>query len=659
MTDFSINRTSGVGGKNNSEVSNSEYLTLEKAFKEFLNSEFANYETGKVVKLELLKRLKEAAEKEGRVEEAKDAEAKIAELNAPKKEEEEKVSAYYSPVIHQVTPEEIDENRTKKVLDTFTDANGNVGNHTKEIAQSFTDVSAEQIIYFLKHCRNTEGNIPDDIAKTTVDLAKSGVSTNCMLYFLDKLAIPSDKPISERSIDSKMGERFLELKAKGTDENDAIKILSLLTENFEDLKVVEAAINKLMKAEVAPDALIEVVHSLGVKNNDKIKVSPTALDSVINLKKTLNKTRNNEKRDRDNPINQLEIMVWGDDKSKMIMKNNKVVYSTPAQGETGEDLKKKYSDYMSRIEDGLLLDFIGKFKQEDGEINPVGLRVFTSLRRIGMTFDTLMDSADFCLKNGKINQDNLFLLTKFKSVGALSCDILPMINAIKENNDGKLDETDVQNACDLTSAVIDADTVISLLPKIKNDDDIKDLVLMHSSLFTHKANLKTIADLAFNNDGVKDELAVDTLNSLAVNFLFKEIPDENMLEEKYLSNVKMILNEAKNPVTGALDDNSAGICAIMCHNEETPENIIKALFTCKNKEGVVDKDLADILWNMSLGGAKFEDIEDVLRACKNVRSGIINNTYAKTILSFYENCSEEGEYKNPTAEIIKMVLHKG
>ena len=86
----------------------------------------------------------------------------------------------------------------------------------------------------------------------------------------------------------------------------------------------------------------------------------------------------------------------------------------------------------------------------------------------------------------------------------------------------------------------------------------------------------------------------------------------------------------------------------MLNNNESYEHVIDGINICKDNYGVINPNLAEILWDLSLDKTSFADIKSVIQACK-YKNGVVNNIFAQTLLSMFEH----GDKSDKIIEIIK------
>ncbi len=635
MTDISVGQSFDPEKLGQGKISKGEFAKAKKTYlmlmKKLKKSDLANSPSAIESELKVLSKMLEAAQKEGLEDEAAKIEERIKILNSSVKSEERPVVGYYMPI------------SLKKGNDTPAVAEDKY----LPIVSSFGDASDEHKSYLIN--KLTKGNtvpISDSTAEAMIKLGEMGAHPNIALYFFEKFAKNQEDISAPKVIDVSLTDKFKNLRAKGIDDTDAIKVLTLFNEKYKDKEILDASINKLVDAGVSPEKVIEIISELTVENDEtrELSLSFNAVSSTASVKRILAKTNKVEVDEQENPINRLNIIELKNDNEIIVMKNKQVVAIYPITKES----KKEYEKFVSKQQDGVILDFAKNFKDKDGEISLEPQRIITSLRRNGVTMDYLNDLTKFCYTNNSINTKNLNAVNQIKSAGALSSDVLTILSAVNKDAEGNYDAEDMKNAEELTSSVMEGQNVVSLLPLVKGSEDSLDVALYLSSCLGDKNNIADLIKMTKDANGNTVDTSLEIMKNLTRNFLDKDNP---MSSIDFVLNAKSIINAAKNPRTDVTNDDSAGICAIMCNNNETPENILRGLHACKNQDGEIDTNLADILWQMSLEYSSINDIERLLDKCKS-DTGVVNQSLAKSILQFYEA-------GHKTKEIMDMVLNTG
>ena len=361
MSDISV-RNASINGKINNSGQNSKYIKLRKAYEEFIEkykkSDFANSPTIIAKELELLGELKAAAQQEDLQSEIKWIEERISKLQSYTKSEKEETAApaYYQPL----------QSEKKSVQH-----NSNI----QKVTKAFSNYEQNNYLldYIINKSKDDTGNIPDNKAQAIIILAEAGVSMSFIPQILEdfqqaqlntnKTLQKNPADITEQT-DIEVCKQIAEFKTAGTDDFSAIKFTKLLKGKFEDKNLIKTSVMNLFKAGISPDACIQIIQELAVPDeiNGTAKISPAAIKSIISLKNSLVLTRKNEKKERENPINQIGISRFQFGDTIIVMKGDKVTYITPTEGETVHNIQKDYDELISKIEDSMLTEFISKYK---------------------------------------------------------------------------------------------------------------------------------------------------------------------------------------------------------------------------------------------------------------------------------------------------------
>lgn len=651
MTDISIGKVSKNSGLNKSDSAKGEFAVLKKEYNSFMKkmakSDMSNSPVMKEKELSLLEQLKVLAEKESCSQELEWIDAKLEELKKSLCAEKPLAKAvYYPPTSFKGSS--VDKSIGQDlsvVLQLYTNEDGVVDKNVQRIADSFDsdDIDAYALSGILKKCVDDNGVVTDNIASAVEILGKSGVKPVSVTQMLEEFSLENQDGTD--SVDLEMCSNIASFKAAGIEDFDALKFVKFINENFENKAVVESQIKKMQKVDISSDATIKILNALSVKNPETSQkiISDSAVQSVVSLKKAMSSTRNNEKAERDNPINLLGVLMlkMGDD--VMVMKGNKITYVSPVEGKTVHDLKKEYDEMVSKLEDSLLLEYVQKYKDKNGEIDSKYLRTMTVLRNKGIPYDQLFNMTDFCVNDNGIDSQKLNAIAKIKSSGALGVDVLPILEAVEQTPDGKYSEEDIKNACALSSAVIGGKELIALLPEVRGKENVKEFFEYFSQLFEDKSNLIQILSLIKDEEGNIDENAMDVLYGLAHNFFVSA--DGAMSESDFMKNANDIVYAAMDKDGIRVNDEGAGICSIMCQNKQGPKEILIGLEKCKDLNGKIDEKLSEILWDLSVRQAHISDIEYILDFCRK-ETGEINYTMADNIISLME----EGYSKDDVIE---------
>lgn len=643
MTDISIKQSLSTENYTGVRKGKSDYSALKKEYDNFLKksakSDLANSPTMKQKELKYLADLKVLAEKEGLKDDLKLLEEKENTIQASFESKQELSGIYYAPASlntpsfkgKEVQPSQDFAN----VIDACKNKNGKVDENTLKIIMSFKDYDLDEyhIQTLVSKCRGLDGSISEDMVKAVQILASSKISASVSTQIIEELSAQNIE--LNKEMDLSLCNQVSNYKKDGFDDLSCFKYAKL-SQAFDDKKSVEDSVVKLAKVGVNTDSLVKILDALGVENpqTGNKKLSTAAVKSVASLKKVLFVTRHNEKAEQNNPISKLGTMILNMNDGIMIIKDKKVIKCSKDDTANLGTLKMEYADLMSELEDGVLLDFVKKYRDKKGEINNTFLRTLNSLRSAGVAYQQLFDMTDFCIEDGKINKDKLSAIGQLKTAGALGSDILHILENVEKTPDNKYSKQDIANASELTATVMGGNEVATLLPEVRNNDNVKEFFVYFSQLMEDKANLIELLSMIKNENGNFDENAMDVLYNLAQNFFVSE--NGAMSESDFIKNSADILSAAKDKNDINVNDEGAGICSIMSQNKECAENILKGLDLCKTNAGKIDTQLAEILWDMSLQEADISEIENVLNVCRDDYNTVIHNI-TQHIISMFDS----------------------
>ena len=627
MSDISV-RNASISGKINNSGQNGKYIKLRKAYEEFIEkykkSDFANSPTIIAKELELLGELKAAAQQEDLQSEIKWIEEKISKLQAYTKSEKEETAspAYYQPL----------QSEKKSVQH-----NSNI----QKVTEAFSNYEQNNYLldYIINKSKDDTGNIPDNKAQAIIILAEAGVSMSFIPQILEdfkQAQLNNNKTLQKNpadvteQTDIEACKQIAEFKTAGIDDFSAIKFTKLLNGKFEDKNLIKTSVMNLFKAGISPDACIRIIQELAVPDeiNGTAKISPAAIKSIISLKNSLVLTRKNEKKERENPINQIGISKFQFGDTIIIMKGQEVTYITPTEGETVHNIQKDYDELISKIEDSMLSEFISKYKTQEGEIPSEYMRLATALRRSGICYDQLLPMIDFCLNDeGTIDKQKLNVINSLKKAGALSKDIRAIMSSFEVDENGEYSKEDIKNACDLSKAVIGGNEVCALIPEIRGQELAKEFCVLLSSEISKKSVISDTLPLVRDNEGKYDINAMNILLSLANNIFAK---NNNFNDKKFLEYAELILSAAKNKGEDKISD-TADNMGIFLHIDKEPENFIKVLNLCKDKNGRIDDKLGEIVSKICIFVPSLTEIEKMIDFCKDQEGNISHEKADKLI----------------------------
>ena len=645
MTDISIGKAS-EGLIVSKKTQKSEFEVLKKEYNSFkkkaAKSDMANSPVMMEKEYDLLQKLSIAAKNETLENEQAWIDKRITEIQNSFAQQGQtlKLPVYPMPSFKGLSTKNTAFNPNEdvdnlKILENYKKADGTIDENAQAIVTAFDSSIADgySLSYLLKKCCDDDGAIPDDIAQAVSILAKASVKPVIIPQILESIVAENDS--GKDVLNLSMCSKIADFKKADFDDFEALKLVQFLNSDFEDKASVETKILKMKKAGISTDSIIKILDSLAVKSKDTSlrTISDSAVKSVVSLKKALVSTRSNEKAERDNPINHLGVITIKFGNDVMIMKDNKVTYISPVEGESVHDLRKEYSEIISKIEDNLLLEYVKKYRDKNGEIDSKSLRIMSVLRNNGIPYDQLLSMTDFCLEENGINAHKLNTITQIKSSGALGIDILPLLNVVEKEQDGSYSSEDIKNICALSSAVIGGKEVSALLPEVRGNENIKEFFVYFSQFFEDKSNLLKLLPLIKDEEGNIDENAMDVLYVLAHNFFV--VAAEPMNEEQFVQNANDIVYAAMNEDEINVNDEGAGICSIMCQNGERYEDILFMLQQCKDSSGKINSKLSEILWELSVGKTQIQDIKSAIEFCKTA-DGDIDNMRADSLISLFE-----------------------
>ena len=203
-----------------------------------------------------------------------------------------------------------------------------------------------------------------------------------------------------------------------------------------------------------------------------------------------------------------------------------------------------------------------------------------------------------------------------------------------------------------------------------NDYQVNDFVTDFSSIIEVKKFLLPLIQLTKDTNGKFDEEAAEILYSLSERFLLND--KDNMPESTFLSFAENVVEKSKSPipthidnalldrklagedvilpednktVIGDVNQNCLNVCIAMCRNNETPENILKALDICRDEYGYPNESLCDIIWDMSKQNACFSDIVNLINLCKPLNN-VLDLERASVVADLLDNNYSVNEVMN-------------
>ena len=663
MTDFSIRKVSVNPDLSTSNEAKTPFAKAKEEYsakiKKLENSDFANSPVGLNEKLTELKKLKDIAIQENLGEEISWIKEEITSVQEKLNEQPQVVNdvPYYKPPISSVNYEQIALENENAKFDELSKKYGSSSEEAKKaiIALKEEGISAYQAEQIIKYCKDSQEKFCPSLMNSAMQLIKAEFEENCVQQILQDFVV-IDEETKESHIPDKVLEACLLMKEKGVSDIDSIKFTKFVRNgNFEDEKAIQKNILTLHKAGIDSDSLIKIMENLAYTDIDvnatdvkspKKLINQNAIRTIATLKKTLTTTRKNEVEERHSELGQLaqQIIDMGND--LMFLKDGKIEFISPKEDNSPQDLRERYLNMANETEDSILLNLSRKHKVKGGNIDTNYTRVLSSLRNAGVIYDDLEKLADFSLsKDGNINFDTVKSISKLKEAGALSKDIKLLLDNCEKTEDEYSPST-IQDMCDLSSYVIPGKNVLELLPFVKDNEEAKAFIEYISQFFENKNNVVTLSTTAKTSDGYADQNKMDTISALLRDKY--DGVSEKFLEAKFIEDVTGLIEASQDEETKELNDDAAGVISILSGNGSSFEDIQKGIEMCKNKDGVVDEKLAQILWDMTLQKASLEEISAFISICTDEEKNV-DTQKADMIISLLQN-------KFPKDDIAKLLI---
>lgn len=660
MSDFSVGKFSPPTEIKFASGRTSEFTKALTVYKDFMaktsQSDFANSPVVMQKELDMLVQLRDLAKKEKLSKESKWIETRLPELT--EKLTSTKINllanAYYAPVIVRGVQQETlgkPDEKLFALLNSCKNKDGFLDPNAELLLESLKgkDDNLYHTEIVLNKCREEDGSVNADKAQAVSQMANAGIEPARISEYVDKVTLydaNSDKDI----VDFQMLADITSFMSEGLKDVDAVNFAEILKGNFENKDSIKGSLIKLYKADINSSVIPKIINSLAVPNKDtgKLEVSSDSVANIASLKKEMSKTRDNETNERNNPINLLDVSVFTVDDITMVAKNGKFTYVTPLEGkEDVEVTKEKYNTLVASIEDNMLLEFAGKYKDGNGEIDSKYVRVASRLRNAGMVYNGLFNLVDSCIKeDGEIDTQRVNAIETVRASGALSDDVPLLLEACEKDENGNYSETDIKHVCDLTSCVVGGKEVCSLLPVVRESDEIKDIMMVCAPNFSDNEKLFEILDMLKRPDGNFGENEMEVFYDLALNYFSRE---ENVGDEDNFMKVANEIKQIAKAEDGTISDDAAGICAIMCQKGENIYSIRNAMTACYDENFKVDGKLSQILWDMYLQEANLDEVLDVLKVCKT-EDGKVDHDKADMVTMLFEA-------KFPKDKILQLVQH--
>lgn len=661
MPDFSISNASINKGVKSVSKENGKYQTLkdeyDKTKRKIGNTDFANAPVILEKELAVIAELKDAAIKEGLEEEVKQLESREQAIytQLANRAKMPVSAAFYPQVAFKGSFNNLSYNipgEKKEAADLTSEHYGEPDIEEQDYVSLYS-AAYENFIpnenscaivdmlgrkgygtantaYILKKCADDDGSVPDDKVEALKLFTDASISSAAIPQMLEELVInsPSD---TEIKMDLDACRKVCDIKSIGFTDFESIKLAKFFKDNLEDESSVMNSVKKMFLSGISSDSAFKILNILKTNNPNTglNKVSSSSVQSLCRMKKSMALSRNNEKLERDNPINRLGVQMFTFDDNVMVIKDGKITYITPVEGETVHELQQEYDELVSKIEDNLLCEFAAKYKDSNGEIDSKYARTLIALRHKGVTYGQLLNMLDMCVsKDGSINKNMISVIGNLKESGALSDDIPVILEACEKDAEGNYKSEDIEIAAELSKAVISGNQIAEFMPDIKSNGNIKDFIISFSPFFEDRKLLSELVTLVKDDNGNIDENAMDVVYNLAENILNSDNP---VKEKDFMDYANMIVYAAMNDEDDKVNDEGAGIVAIMCQNRKSPEDIVSVLDACRDFKGAIDEKLSDIVWNMSHQKAETSQILDLLSACKS------NYNMTDTIISYFDS----------------------
>lgn len=433
------------------------------------------------------------------------------------------------------------------LLNLFKLPDGSFDKEGELILNSFKEKNQplSNIKKIISLAQKPDNSISRQVAEVIKTLNECNISSSCQIDLLEEFTSYNNQN-KDIDVDLKAFETVKKLSGFNLSSGQIINFAKFFKSEFENEDLTFAQISKLLEAEISPETVSALLNELSVKNSEgKVVITPESINSVIALKKSLVKFRDNEVNERNCPINKIGVDVIEYSKNEFfIMKDGKVIYSKPAVDENPQIVKENYMKMVETIENDFLLDFVKTYKENSGALNSNALRLFSALRKSGIVYNHLLPLIDFCLDKDEINQNKLKCISLVKSSGALSSDVINLLNSIPVEENGDYDKASLSDVCDLSSAVIDADNVISLLPIVHSNPEIKAFFNEFSPFFSDKSNLIRMADILKNENS---QIASESLHAAsALRNNIESNYSANDREKAFLKALTKIMNLIKN-----------------------------------------------------------------------------------------------------------------
>ncbi len=412
-----------------------------------------------------------------------------------------------------------------------------------------------------------------------------------------------------------------------------------LLEQAENPQQIRDFASKLLESEVSLEDVINVINMLSVPVVDdngiktgKFSISDQSVKSVITLQSAIRSYRQNEKNEVKSPVYNLDVDYEYSDRGFFIKRKNLVIYSEEVDRygilnkPTLQEKRQQYENAVKVKERRVLFDFIKKYKNTNGIIPYQYAMSALKLEKSGIVNKELLNLLDSCIGDeGKINRNKLYKISALKEAGALSEDILKILDKCRINNDGKYNANDVETAIGLTKAVLGAKQVCELLPVIRdyaftkdNVYTVYDFVISASKYFKNKDNLVQLVKMCMTDSNTIDEDAIDMIDTM----FFNEKND--LTEEEFMDYALQILQLGRGN-NDTVSDAATGICYGLSKINASLVETNNILKLCQGADGNINQMLGDIIWTIGINDkykseCSVDDIIKLIMASKSAQS---------------------------------------
>lgn len=647
MSDIPIRKTS-----NNAKIGKfeqlSDYQKLKNEYEKFLKqaekSDMANSLTMYQKQLEMLKKLRETALKDSCYADLDIIDDEIEFLTHVTTNQTKKMAQQLDNTASaMVQVQNHKQNDLVSLFNACKNTKGEVDNETRRIVLAFkdSDVSPLIISKIVDKCRGVGEIISEEAVKSVEKMCEAKIAPDVVLQSIDESPVLQDSEVGK--IDFFWVDDMLVYKSIGLSDLDSLKFSKALNKEYENKDDVFSSVVKLLGAGFDTKMTTKLISLCSSRASElgKSTLQTQSINSLITMKKNLLSTRTCERDERQNPINKLGEVIFQYDDTVLVLKNDKVIDVIEQGEDSVHRVRKEYDEVASEIENNLVLDFVKKYKTKDGEIDKNALRIFSVLRNSGITYENLLPLTEECLEKSEdngyaINTDKVNAIMMLKKAGALSEDLLEILNSIEKDDVGKYNKKYLSNACDLTQFTIAGKEVVELLSYVVDDNKVKSFVGDFSKILERKEHILPLINL-IKSSGEYDDNASEILYNLAENFLNAE--NSKMKEFEFVPYAEKVLSSSKSVGGKDVDENCTNVCIAMCRNNESADNILKALEICRDEYGYPKESLADIIWDMCKQQSNFENIEKLINICKPI-SGILDENRASVISDLLDNgCS--------------------